>query len=304
MAGAIVKLSDDKVAVAADVGGTTTRIGMVDATYVPGAPLPQLTKFESRALRTDPVGVLENWIRDTVPSGKTLAAATVGLPTMFDADTRRVQSSPNIPELEGRDFAAEIGPRLGVPVVVDRDTVMMATGEWVAGAARGRAAVLGVFIGTGVGGAMLFDGTPYRGSSGAAVEIGHVPITLMGKPCICSNIDCLEAYASGHVLVDLAASADVPIDLVFDTPDLAPEIDGYIKALSCALSSAANLLDPEILVIGGGLAQRPRFPMARLIDEIRGHLRAPSPRESLVIDSAQLGSQAIIPGTWHLLNQI
>ena len=297
-------LSGDEVAVAADVGGTTTRIGVVDATYVPGAPLPELTKLESRALRADPVGVLEDWIRAAVPSGKTLAAAAVGLPTMFDVDTRHVRSSPNIPELVGLDFAAEIAPRLGVPVVVDRDTVMMVTGEWVAGAARGRAAVLGVFIGTGVGGAMLFDGTPYRGSSGAAVEIGHVPIGLIGKPCICSNIDCLEAYASGHVLVELAASAGVPIDRVFDTPALAPEIGCYVKALSYALSSAANLLDPEILVIGGGLALRPRFPMARLIDETRGHLRAPSPRESLVIDSAQLGSQAIIPSTWHRLNQI
>ncbi len=304
MAGAIVKLSDDEVAVAADVGGTTTRIGVIDATYVPGTPLPELAKLESRVLCADPVGVLQGWIRATVPPGKTLAAAAVGLPTMFDADTRRVRSSPNIPELEGRDFAAEMAPLLGVPVVVDRDTVMMATGEWVAGAARSQAAVLGVFIGTGVGGAMLFDGIPYRGASGAAVEIGHVPIAFMGKPCICSNIDCLEAYASGHVLVELAASANVPIDRVFDTPCLAPEIDGYIKALSYALSSAANLLDPEVLVIGGGLALRPHFPMARLIDETRGHLRAPSPREGLVIESAQLGSQAIIPGAWHLLNQI
>lgn len=298
-----MRLQGDQVAVAADIGGTSTRLGVLDATYRPGTPLPPLTKLESRELRTDPLDVLVNWINSAVPPGKTLAAAVIGLPTMFDATTRFVQSSPNIPEFEGLDIAAEIAPRLGVLSLVDRETVLMATGEWVTGAAKGYDAMLSVFIGTGVGGAMLFNGTPYRGASGAAVEIGHIPIAIEGKECVCGNIDCLEAYASGHVLIEIAASAGVPIDMVFETPSLTSEVTGYIKALSYGLASAANILDPEILVIGGGLPLRPSFPMARLIAETKEHLRAPAARQALTITSAQLGSQAIIPGAWHLLNQ-
>ncbi|MEM1399917.1 MAG: ROK family protein [Pseudomonadota bacterium] len=299
-----MKLGPNDIAVAADVGGTTIRMGVFDSAYKPGDAIAPLQRQSSQTLKTNPIEVLRTAVLSMVPADKRLAAAVIGLPTMFDASTRVVQSSPNIPELEGLDVAEALSEVLEIPVIVDRETVLMALGEWVIGVAKGHSAVLGVFIGTGIGGAMLFDGKPYRGASGAGVEIGHVPIGIEGKQCVCGNIDCLEAYASGHVLVDVAKECGRPIDAIFTEPALAPAIDRYVQALSYGLACAANILDPEILFIGGGLALRDKFPMRRVMDQTRDHLRAPSPRHHMILKPAMLGSQAIIPGARCLLDRL
>ncbi len=299
-----MNLADNEVAVAADVGGTTMRMAAVGAGYMPGSPLPELHRCPSDELHEDPIEKLALRITTVVPPGKRLAAAVVGLPTMFDAQTRIVRSSPNIRQLEGLDVGAALRERLGVPVQADRETVLMATGEWLAGAARGHRAVLAVFIGTGVGGAMLFDGVPYRGASGAAVEIGHVPVGFDRAPCVCGNTDCLEAYASGHVLKDAAHAAGLPIERVFIDQQLEPVVTRYVQAIGYALAAVANTLDPDCLVIGGGLVSRAAFPMDRIIACAKDHLRAPNLRENLVIKPAMLGSKAIVPGAHHLLHRL
>ena len=304
MAGPAVNLADGEVAVAADVGGTSMRMAIVGAGYQPGSTLPELHRFPSDELHEDPIGKLAMRFAGMVPPGERLAAAIVGLPTMFDAQTRIVRSSPNIRQLEGLDVGAALTQRLDVPVLADRETVLMATGEWLAGAARGHRAVLGVFIGTGVGGAMLFDGVPYRGASGAAVEIGHLPVGFDGAPCVCGNSDCLEAYASGHVLKDAAHAAGLPIERVFLDERLEPAVARYVQAIGYALAVVANTLDPDCLIIGGGLVSRGSFPMDRIIACAKDHLRAPNLRENLVIKPAMLGSKAIVPGAHHLLHRL
>ncbi|MEM1274781.1 MAG: ROK family protein [Pseudomonadota bacterium] len=287
--------------VAADIGGTTTRLAAFGPDHAVGDTLPELTKRPSDDLGPNPTHALQSWLQDAVPPGATLAGAVIGLPTMFDANTRRVQSSPNIPELVGQDVAEDLSGRLDIPVIVDRDTVILTTGEWVAGSAQGFRHVLGIFIGTGIGGAMLIDGVPYRGASGAGVEIGHMAVRMDGAPCVCGNTDCLEAYASGHVLAGAADRAGIAIEDVFTSPAVSDTIDIYVETIGYALASTCNLLDPEILLIGGGVGMRQTFPFDRIVAVLRQHLRRPSPYASLEIRRTALGSAAIVPSAQYLL---
>ncbi len=287
--------------VAADVGGTTTRIAVFDAECRSSRRPPELIEAPSDDLREDPVESLARFVSGAMPNGARLIGVVVGLPSMFDAETRVVRSSPNIPALEGRDIGAQLTSRLGVSVLVERETVLLTTGEWIAGAARGFSHVLGVFVGTGIGGSMLIDGMPYRGASGAGIEIGHVPVRQDGLSCVCGNRDCLEAYASGHVLVNAAEQAGIPISEIFTAEKTRETTNLYLETIGCALASACNLLDPELLLIGGGLGSRESFPFERILAILNDHLRKPSPRYSLQVRRAELGSLAIVPAARHLL---
>ena len=289
------------ICVAADVGGTTTRIVVFDARLDSNRKLSEVIKVSSDNLRHDPVESLGQLVRGAVPKGARLAGVVIGLPSMFDAETRVVQSSPNIPALEGHDLGTQLASRLDAPVLVERETVLLTTGEWIAGAARGFDHVLGVFVGTGIGGAMLIGGRPYRGASGAGVEIGHVPVRSDGVRCICGNRDCLEAYASGHVLASAAEQAGIPVDEVFTAKSTRETINLYVEAIGHAVAAACNLLDPELLLIGGGLGGRESFPFQRILTVVNDHLRKPSPRYSLQVRRSSLGSQAIVPAAHHLL---
>jgi len=295
-------LAADEVAVAVDIGGTTMRTGVFGSHYHPGDTIAELTKSPSAALEPDPVPVLVSMLRNAIPSGKRLGGAVLGLPVMFDRDTRIPVSSPNLPGFVGCPVGQRMSDTLGVPVLVDRDTVLMATGEWIAGAAVGSPALLAVYIGTGVGATMLFDGKPYRGTSGGAVEIGHIPIRNAGTCCICGNTDCLEAYASGHVLNAVARDAAIPVERIFTSPETARAVADYADALGQALACAVNMFDPDTLLIGGGLARRPGFPLERVVTTARAHMRAPAPRNFVRIVPAAFGSRAIIPGAYHLLS--
>ncbi|MEM0908269.1 MAG: ROK family protein [Pseudomonadota bacterium] len=280
--------------VAIDVGGTTTRIGLVTSSPNQSIASEPMTRMPSAALGADPVEGLARAIRAAVPAGERLGGAVIGLPVSFDAQGVTAMSSPNIEGFEGRAVARELANQLGVPVAVDRDTVLLATGEWVAGAAQGARTVLGVFIGTGIGGAMLIDGAPYRGASGGAGEVGHLPIRNEGRPCVCGNVDCLEAYASGHVLDALAARLGISVSDIFTAPAARKGVDDYREALAHGLAAAVNMLDPHVLLIGGGLFGRAHFPRKALARGIKEHLRAPVPRDHVKIVEAQLGSEAAL----------
>ena len=288
--GAPAALAPGEALVAIDVGGTTTRTGALLGDAPPGA----MARSASRALGSDPVASLAALVRGAVPEGARLAGAVVGLPVSFDAECRVALSSPNLPGFEGRAIGEELAAALGAPVVVERDTVLLATGEWAAGAARGAPSLLGVFVGTGIGGCLLVEGRPYRGASGGSVEIGHVPVRDHGARCVCGNLDCLEAYASGHALEAAARDAGVPVAEVFARPAARAGVERYLLALAHGLAAAVNLLDPHVLLIGGGLHGRPGFPREALAARVREHLRAPVPRDHVRIVAAALGSEAAL----------
>lgn len=212
-------------------------------------------------------------------AGEELEAVGVGAPGAVDFDTGVVRSAPNLRGwLEPFPLASALSEVLGgVPVRVDNDVNVGTLAECKAGAAVGRRDVLGVFVGTGVGGALVLDGDLRRGPTGFAGEIGHMVVRPGGRRCGCGGKGHLEAYAGragmerrarqaadrgrDTRLVELAPTrrmtSSVFAKALADGDALAVSlVDRAVETLGQALSVAAVLLDVDFVVVGGGLADR------------------------------------------------
>lgn len=282
-----------------DIGGTWTRVGHVDGAARPGP----MARASSDGLRSDdPVAFLVDQVRrHEAEHGVTPDAVVVGVPFTPDPDLEMALSSPNIRELEGVPLRRRLEEALGVPTLLERDINLLTMGEWAQGAAHGAKATFGMFVGTGVGACYLEGGTPFRGATGSAVELGHVPIRGEGRRCVCGNLDCLEAYACGHVLNDLAERHGRAVARLFVDADDAPSdlrvaLDVFVRDLAFALSTAVDLFQPEVALVGGGVPAMDAFPRDRFATIFRDHLRRPVPSTTVRLAWAELGSAAALHG--------
>ena len=217
----------------------------------------------------------------------------------------------------------ELSDALGVPVVVDNDATVGALGEWVAGAGQGSSFMLGVWLGTGVGGGLVLEGRPYRGATGAAGEFGHMVIRPDGERCGCGRRGCVEAYAgrasmeravgvlqSGGRHSSLQAIAaergkyrltsSVWAQALRDGDEVATElIDEAIEAVAVGVATAINLLDLDCIVVGGGLTEKLGQSLAdRVRDAAQPRILTPDAPRRFV--AAQLADLAGVVGAAQL----
>jgi glucokinase len=226
-----------------------------------------------------------------------LAGVGVGSPGDADEKTGVVSSARNLPGWEGSfPLAAELGKALGTRVVIGNDVQVATEAEFHLGAGQEFQSLIGVFWGTGVGGGLVLDGKPWLGR-GAAGEIGHVVVKRGGAKCPCGRRGCLEAYAGRSAmeaearrqheegqktdLFKLMEKHDKPRltsgiwERALDHGDHLAEklIERAVEALGTGVASAVNLLDPEAVIIGGGLGVRfGERLMGPLMEEMGKHL--------------------------------
>lgn len=256
-----------------DVGGTNIEVGLVDDDDV------VVDRRKSNTPKGGPAAVVDVIVDLVSDFGEDVGAVGVGIPgAVHDGVIVRV---PNLENWDGdvelRDLLTD---RLQVPVALGNDANIGLLGEWVAGAARGKHDVLGVWIGTGIGGALVLDGRPYQGALGAAGEIGHMVIRADGALCHCGRRGCLEAYAGRRAMADavrritegdrsttLFAIQDdedksKPTSKVWkraldEGDEVATEVFALaVETLGIGIGSMVNLLEPEMVVIGGGMADQ------------------------------------------------
>ena len=217
-------------------------------------------------------------VRDLGPVAD-LTGVGVGAPGVIDPAEGTVRQAPNLPGwMEPFDVAGALSTALdGVPVVIDNDVNVGTLAEHQLGAGQGADNLLGVFVGTGIGGGVVLDGVLRRGPTGAAGEIGHMIVRRGGRMCGCGGRGHLEAYAGrasmerrardlerksrDTVLVDLAPArrmtSGVFVKALSAGDAVATElIDDAVGALGVAIASATSLLDIPLVVVGGGLADR------------------------------------------------
>ena len=127
----------------------------------------------------------------------------MGSPGPLDRARGIVIVSPNL-GWHNFPLRDEVSKRVNLPTALDNDANCATLGEWWCGAAKGGRNVVGITIGTGIGGGLIFDGKLYHGSSDGAGEIGHTTIDPTGRRCKCGNYGCLEAYASGPAIAERA----------------------------------------------------------------------------------------------------
>ena len=198
----------------------------------------------------------------------------------------RIFSSPNLPELNGYDLADELAARLDIDVTLENDATAAAVGEHWLGASRGFAHSICVTLGTGVGGGIILNGEPVRGPDGTAGEIGHICVEPLGVPCGCGSIGCVEQYSSATAIARIANELrckypesaiagydEVDALTVFTMgmagDDLCREV--FRRAgtyLGIALAGLINVLNPEVIVIGGGAADGWELFIGHLRSEI------------------------------------
>jgi glucokinase len=290
-----------------DLGGTKIQAVALDGTEVV-ADARSRTPVQGGPLAVvDAIGQLVAKVAGEVAP----EAVGVGAPGVVDPSTGTVVRAPN---LRGWVEPFTLGPALadalgGVPVAVDNDVNVGLLAEHRSGAAAGTDDVLGVFVGTGVGGALILDGELRHGPRGGAGEIGHVVVVRNGRRCGCGQRGHLEAYAGRAamerraraldergrqtVLVELATARRMTSS-VFSRALAAGDavavrlIEDAVAALATAIASAAVLLDISLVVVGGGLADRlgPKF-VRRVEQAAAGELFLPD--ASLRVVPAALG---------------
>jgi len=241
------------------------------------------------------VAMMVQTMSDVIATEKAQAAdflgAGVGAPGPLDREHGIVVIAPN---LGWRDFPLRdaISARIRLPVTLDNDANCATVGEWWRGAARGARNVVGLTIGTGIGGGVILDGKLYHGSSDVAGEIGHTTIDSTGRYCRCGNYGCLEAYASGPAIAlrarealerneesklrtmvsgDLTQlTAAIVYQAANDGDALANEIvRDTARFLGTGVANILNMLNPDVVVLAGGVAKAGE----RLFEPLRAEVK-------------------------------
>jgi len=263
------------LAFVADLGGTHLRAATVDRAgkihYRLKQATPQAEKPDEivRAL-VYAAGECERQSRST---GGTICAMSVVVPGTVNAEEGTVVKAPNVPCLDGFRLAAALESELEWPAILENDANAAAVGEMWQGAGRGFRTIICVTLGTGVGGGIIQEGRLWRGVDGSAAEIGHIGVDpFAGVPCACGSRGCLEVYASATAIVRMTREARprYPSSILHTSENLTSEkvyeagLAGDELALEVfrrmgvylgvGLASLINVLNPELIVIGGGLA--------------------------------------------------
>jgi glucokinase len=290
-----------------DVGGTTIKAGRVAAD---GTILQSGSRTTPVSNLDGLIGALEALVRDLAAS-EPIEAVGVGIPGLRDSATARILVSPNIPCLDGAPVEAALADRLGLPVLTRNDADMSAWGEFVLGAGAGTRHMVCLTLGTGVGSGLVLDGQLYNGSSGYAAEAGHITVNPEGLPCSCGSRGCLEAVASATGIVALArARFGTGEGQALPEPWTAESLaraasEGHTGAqevfdeagryLGIACATLMNLLNPEAIVLAGGVMASGDLILQPAIEEAR--LRAfDATFDACRVVPARLGRQAGLIG--------
>ena len=252
------------------------------------------------------LGALAAMVEAFVQAQGPARSVGIAMPGLIGADGTPIRAV-NLPWLERRPLREGLEQRLGLPVAVANDANCFALSEAQGGAAAGAAVVFGATLGTGVGGGIVVAGRPLSGANAIAGEWGHNPLPLVepadGPParCGCGRIGCIETWLNGAALArdyqrlagqalagpkigQLAAAGDA---------DALAAIARYTRRLAVALAGVVNLLDPDAIVLGGGLSA-----LAGLYDEVpklwAPLIVAPEPRTRLV--PARFGAESGLRG--------
>ncbi len=242
---------------------------------------------------------------DEMASGIKVHGIGIGVPGMLDLEREKVLRSPNFPGWEQLPLRMLLEKSLGIPVRMENDANCTALGEGVAGAARGLADYVVLTLGTGVGGGVVIGGRLLRGGHGMAGEPGHIVIGGR-RTCGCDGTGHLETVAGADGIEARAVELGLEPNLksLWDQREdfrIRPLWDEVLEALASAVASLVHVLDPEALILGGGLGPAPGLIEA-LEPRVKRYLGEPY-RTTLDLRPALLGKAAAVIGAASLFSE-
>ena len=308
-----------EVVLAMDLGGTWVRVAVVD---LAGRVLwreraPTDSRGGKDAVIRNMDAALEKGISRA--AGMSVAGVGVGLAGPVDPETGIMYRPPNIPDLDGVSFKALWQDRLEWPVVTGNDATLAALGEYTYGTGAGARTLVYITISTGIGGGIVIDGRPLWGAHGMAGEVGHMTIDWNGVPCKCGGSGCFEELASGTAIARMARERlpDAPGSLiaeatggdpdqatgavVFDAAErgdpLARDIlAGVSRALGTSLVNILHILNPDVIVVGGGVTHNWEYLRPAVEVHIRDHAMPHVERLGYRLEVSTLGDDVGLLG--------
>ncbi|MDP2915493.1 MAG: ROK family protein [Candidatus Aminicenantes bacterium] len=285
-----------------DLGGTQIKYGLVDDAgmilFKDKTPTPPTIR-ELMAL----IGSRWEDLKKRTPGS--IAAAGFGIPGIYNIKKKRIFQSPNYSDLDNFDLYPAIAERIDAPFLVDNDANVAAFGEWKHGAGRGVTSLVFLTIGTGIGGGIILGDKLWQGSCGYAAEIGHVVVNPSGELCKCGIRGCLETEASAPAIVrkyQALAGRGAPVtteDIYYRARDGEPAArEAFARAgtfLGIGLGMLINLLNPEKILLGGGVMTTGEFLLGPAVEEARKR-SYPATFACCDIGRASLGNDAGLIG--------
>jgi len=243
-----------------DLGGSQLKYGLINDK---GKILRQ-TEVETPTKINDLLPLLETtWENLKKETKKPITSCGLGFPGIFNLSNQKIHQSPHFPELDHYDLVPALSRIIDVPFSVNNDANMAAFGEYKLGAGRGVQSLVLLTIGTGIGTGIILDGKLWQGKYGYAGELGHVPVNPEGNSCPCGSQGCLETEVSAPTIVKSyqelkKLDEDINAEEVYRRAKKKdPEaLQVYARAghyLGIGLSIAINLLNPEKILLGGGV---------------------------------------------------
>jgi glucokinase len=304
-----------------DVGGTKVLGGVVDEFGAVVETARRDTPREGGAALTQAIAD----VAKELMSEFTIDSVGVSAAGFVSSDRKTMLATPNIAGWNGVDLDYQLTALIGLPVVIENDANAAAWGEARFGAGRGKRHMLMLTVGTGIGGGIVVNGELYRGAFGIAAEIGHIRVVPEGHLCGCGARGCFEQYGSGNALMRhareaIAASPDIARNLLSRgdgtleglsgkaITDAARDGDAVALAafnttaqwLGAGIASLAVVLDPECVVIGGGVIDAGEILLKPTREALERSMPFAGKHPYPEIIGAQLGNEAGLVGVADL----
>jgi glucokinase len=219
----------------------------------------------------------------------------IGIPGLYDPVAGTTRFLVNVPGAwAGKPVASRVGAALGLPAFLINDARAFGLAELRIGAARGASSMIGLTLGTGVGGVIAVDGRVHEGHDGTAGEIGHQTIDPDGPPCGCGNRGCLEAFARADQIAAACGTATAEDAFARARGGDAQAIEGLTRVgqyLGIGIANMITVISPDRVVIGGGISAAAELLMGPIRDEVRQRVRTTS-LDDVELVTAELGTWA------------
>lgn len=312
-----------KYKIGVDVGGTNVKVALVDkeGNIVYSDTVPTRAEMGYEYTISNMIKAIHDVMKESKVAKELVEGIGFGFPGQIDCDNGIVRLAPNIPGWVNIPIADIVSKEFGIPVKVDNDVRCAALAELNFGAGKGAVNMICITVGTGIGSGLIVNGKLVRGVSNAAGELGHIKLQMENGPlCGCGDHGCLEAFASGPAIVamaeeyvrggkstkyrelakneitpyyvcEAAKQGDVVAKKIFEI------IGNYI---GIGLASVVNLLNPEKIVIGGGVAEAGEFLFAPIRETLKKR-SMPIQGAAVEVVHAELGNTAGVIGASLLI---
>lgn len=268
-----------------DIGGTNFRIGAVDEqNQVSHFRKIQTSEvFHTEDAMADLTVYMKDYCQMLKAEGREIQAISIGFPTTINRERTMVLQAPNVPFMEHMPVVEVLGAALGIPVYIEKDVTMALLYDMETHNLMDSELLVGCYFGTGLGNVIMINGKILTGRNGTAGELGHIPVDGTSDRCGCGNVGCMENVAAGKYLRKLCAEVytDTPVDQIFTKHGKEPLLCQFVDRMAQAVATEVNILDPDYVLIGGGVPEMKDFPKEDLMERILFRTRKPYPAENL-----------------------